>query len=54
MGFAYGSGSICALAMGIVFLFDAIVGLSILHQIFSSIEYEDESNDMPYAPLYED
>lgn len=51
MGFAYASGSLCALVMGVVFVFDACVGISILHQIFSTIEYEDESNDMPYAPL---
>jgi hypothetical protein len=31
MGFAYGSGSIYALVMGVIFMFDAIVGLSILN-----------------------
>jgi hypothetical protein len=31
MGFAYASGSICAVVMGVIFMFDAIVGLSILH-----------------------
>ena len=54
MGFAYAAGSICALVMGVIFTFDAIFGLSILHQIFSSEDFEDELNDQPYATILDD
>ena len=54
MGFAYTSGSICAVVMGVIFMFDAIVGLSILHQIFSNVDFEDEINDQPYANMLDD
>lgn len=30
-GFAYASGSICALVMGVIYMFDAVMGLAILH-----------------------